>query len=120
MWNAKSVVCVETHRVFESLSAAAKLINTTSTVIAHCCNYGYACFGYHFIWNPEGPNLAENIKNRKYNKRKVMCIENEMIFNSISIASALTGIDKETIYTCCMVNSDNIIAGGTHWKFIDD
>jgi hypothetical protein len=43
-----------------------------------------------------------------------MCIENEMIFNSISIASALTGIDKETIYTCCMVNSDNIIAGGTH------
>lgn len=50
--------------------------------------------------------------------QKVICVETNIIFNSINEASSSTGISYGNI-TCCLKGRSQT-AGGYHWKYIEE
>ena len=56
-------------------------------------------------------------KSIEKNSKKVICIETNVIYNSILEASKQTGINNSVIGRVCM--GKNNIAGGYHWKYCD-
>lgn len=50
-------------------------------------------------------------------KKRVLCVESGMLFDSINDASRATGINKKQISNCCRNIPHYNAAGGYHWKF---
>lgn len=50
------------------------------------------------------------------NKKPVMCIEENLVFDSVKSASEYYGIQKSKISECC--NGTRKTAGGFHWEFV--
>lgn len=67
-------------------------------------------------WNKE---IKEKIMLSHNDRKKVRCIENNIIYNSIKEASRKTNIDKKNISYCCRKVKHYKTAGGYHWKFIE-
>lgn len=76
-----------------------------------------------FIWNFKGKNHTDEAKHKiKEAHRKdfkaVLCIETNVIYESITEASRQTGTAKSTISTICNQKLDQRTAGGYHWRFV--
>ena len=56
-------------------------------------------------------------KNSPFNK-KVLCVETGIIYFSAQEAKRQTGVDNGSISKVC--NGKRNVAGGYHWKYIDD
>lgn len=61
-----------------------------------------------------GVRLPEYILEKK--RKKTLCIETNIIYNSLTEASQKTGINISCISDCCRCNQKT--AGGYHWKYI--
>lgn len=57
--------------------------------------------------------MRQNIKR----KRKVLCVETNIIYESMCEASRQTGIDYRNIHRCC---NKGTTAKGFHWKYINN
>lgn len=66
-----------------------------------------------------GKQVQDMLTNNKQNrsKRKVRCLDTGMIFNSITEAYEITGIDKTSISHAC--SGKVSVAGGYSWEYID-
>lgn len=51
-------------------------------------------------------------------KKRVLCVEDGRIYESINDASRNTGINKKGISGCCRDMPHYNMAGGYHWKFV--
>lgn len=67
---------------------------------------------------PMSDEQKEKLKASRKDKKRVMCIETNIIYESIGEASRNTNIDKTTISRCC--NKKQKTAGGYQWCYIDE
>ena len=51
------------------------------------------------------------------NSVKVLCVEKNLIYNSIKEASTILGIDKTSISKCC--KGKQLTAGNFHWEYVN-
>lgn len=65
----------------------------------------------------ETKNKIIKIKQQQSGK-KVLCIETNIVYNSIGEAMRKTGIDKSSISKACL--NQISCAGGYHWRFLED
>ena len=58
----------------------------------------------------------QNMRKNNKRKKKVLCIETNIIYESISEAGRKTNIDYRNIHRSC---NNNKIAGGYHWQYYE-
>lgn len=49
-------------------------------------------------------------------RKKVRCLENGSVYDSVKQASVLTGVNRTSIISCC--NGRYSQAGGLHWEYV--
>lgn len=87
-------------------------------------------------WPCEGINIAERfgkkhtkssisrkasqlgLRKNMTNKKKVLCIETNMVFDSIAIAMQHTGVSRSSI--SLVIHNKMQTAGGYHWKYVEE
>lgn len=115
------IMCIETQEVFYGLCAVKRL-----TGIRHaeevCQGKRKVAGGYHWAYVTDTDKInslsefvgqPQNINKKA--KRKVQCVETGEIFESIRSAMA--------IHKCCIpkaLSGERELAGGYHWRYVDD
>ncbi|MCR5450362.1 MAG: hypothetical protein K6F23_13315 [Solobacterium sp.] len=64
-----------------------------------------------------GCPVCSRKKASEKNKRKVLCIETNSVYESLKEAALQSGLSKSVISMCCTGKRDT--AGGLHWKYIE-
>lgn len=85
---AKSVTCVETGEVFESIQAAADSHQATWSTIKGCIRHGHSAFDKHYHFTANKPRIA------KKPHRPVICESSGVIHVSIAAAAEYHGLAK--------------------------
>lgn len=120
----KPVICLETLKIYNTCSEAARDIGTVNSNICQCCiKEYYTVFGLHFRYYDENidytkvtiPKLVKPYNTKS--KKKVKCIESGIVYDSIKQASEKTRISDTSISKCC--NGHYKKAGGYHWEFVE-
>ena len=97
--NRKKVVCLDTAVVYESITEASKKTGVLNTSITGICNHKfYSSHGLHFEWATKDEYTIEECKPmiRRYIQptTKVKCLTTGIEYNSLSEATADTGIPR--------------------------
>lgn len=120
--NAKKVICIETKEIFDSVISGAKKNNADPSEIVKCCkNYSKTAKGYHWAYLDDYNDGLFKIIDKKVGKhgmKKVLCIETDEVFESLSDASRAMSIDSSSIGRVC--KGKQSVAGGYHWKYVND
>lgn len=129
------VVCLNNGKIFESLALASEYANTDYNSVAECCrNYlKYAgkcenkekavwCFyeDYMLMTQEEIKNKidkSESTRKNKTNNRKVICLNNNLIFDSLRKCANYFGISHGRISECCKGDREFIIIDDIPYKF---
>ena len=118
--HCKKVICLETGKIYKSITDASKLTNICRGDIGRCClNQIKTANGYHWQYYKDELNLEENRK-RLIDKigygrgKKIICVETGKIYNSIKDASLDINIDNSFIGKA--VKGIRETAGGYHWE----
>lgn len=74
-------------------------------------------------WVTQGENIKSNWEYRKVNnikpqKRKIVCVETNKVYNSYKEAADDYNIHDKRIYDALV--GIQITAGGVHWKYVED
>lgn len=72
----------------------------------------------HFYGKKHTEETRKKMKTNNTKKKKVICIENGLIFDSLQEASDYIGIAKQSISKCC--NGKQKTCGGYHWCFLNE
>ena len=118
--HCKSVICLETGVVYKSITEASNITNICRGDIGKCClKQMKTANGYHWQYYDEKLKNKENrinLINKIGNGRgiKVLCIETNMLYDSIKEASIDIGIDNSSIGK--VIKGKQMTAGGFHWK----
>lgn len=139
---ARKVICLETLKVYDTLTQAQK--ETGATKITDCCKHYYkhkSSNGLH--WEYYNENLTDDdykailqrlIEEECQNKHhkpsqkqikkikercsvSVICIETGEVFKSLEEACQKLKIGKSGICSCCKGKQKT--AGGFHWKYVE-
>ncbi len=115
----RSVLCIETGTIFESLVAAAKWCNRNTKSIARACKSNGTSASYHWQYLSGSPLSEDTILKMKTIRPKtaVICVENGMKFESISEAASWCGGRSENISRAC--RGIKLTSSGFHWKYAD-
>lgn len=132
--NAKRVKCIETGKIYNSAIDAAKDTGAgnprqSSHINEVCAGKRNVCNSYHWIWVDNNNNntnekteeeiLRNNLRRNTCSKnKKVLCIENNKIYISITQASEDTGANKSSIGAVC--RGERKTAGGYHWRYVEN
>lgn len=117
---AKKVRCTETGKVFESITAVAKVYKTTQSGIVRAIKENNAVYGVHFAYAADeiDAGLVKGRRRRKYRKlRPIVSLETGEQFDSVSAAAKATGFSPGSFY--CALNNERRTVGGCHWKYVD-
>lgn len=113
----RKVICIETQQRYRSCAEAKRMFKIHS--VSEVCN-GKQCTagGFHWAWLDEyelgiNPIRESGCGN---NKRKVICLDTNIIYNSIEDAKIKTGA-KGLLRAC---NGKGMFAGGYRWAYYDD
>lgn len=74
-------------------------------------------------WMTPKENCNYGSRNKRLSEQrnvKVLCEETNIIYDSFTEASRLTGIDKTSINMCCTGYRNRKTAGGYHWRYVDE
>lgn len=122
----RKVYNIETNEIFPNLIKAGESINKTSKLVGMCCRGKIqTAGGYHWAYYDNWNNATEKEKNEIQNqnlkgigrKKKVKCVETNIVYNSQLEASRLTGIGQQSISR--VVNGKQSTAGGYHWELVE-
>lgn len=118
----RAVICIETGKVFLSMTEAAKSVNVDISAVYHCLkginntaggkHWRYVDGEYHKCTRPEGQ------RNKVSQSKPVICKETGIRYPSAGEAQRQTGIGSAHILKCA--NGKAITAGGFKWGFIID
>lgn len=122
----KPVVCLETKQVYASVLEATNkcLKRNKGSAIAQCCRgTQITAGGYHWRHKEDYDKLTDTEIRQiiLYNpnpKRNILCVELNIIYESIATASKILNISRSAINHCC--NGRKKTAGGYHWKYVDN
>lgn len=126
----KPVVCLETGERFKSATEAAQFISTTIPLMCNVCKgKALSVRGFHFLYKEIYDKLSkeeiiaimnEKRKNEKSYKdkvcKKVKCIENGEIYDSVTEAANSIGGETSNISKCC--KNQKYSCKGYHWKYV--
>ena len=118
--HCKSIICLETGEIYKSITEASNTTNICRGDIGKCClGQIKTANGYHWQYYNEKLKSKENrinliteIGNGK--GIKVLCLETNVLYDSIKEASVDTGIDNSSIGK--VIKGKKITAGGFHWE----
>ena len=122
--NIKRIINIDTGDVYKNLIEAGDSIKKSSKLIGMCCRKkNSTAGGYHWMYYDDYLNSAyeeiEKIKSAntagKGRRKKVICIEINLIYESTCHASKETGICQTSIAKAC--SGKQLTAGGYHWKY---
>lgn len=89
-WNRKKIICLETGKVYPSVSAAALIHNLSPAAIAEVCNGGCRSIkGIHFVWEKDSHKTIREIEAFCAARRKL--VEKNVAYGSISDGRDATG-----------------------------
>ena len=118
----KKVICLETKKIYISISEASKETGCNPNSISECCNNKLKSTN-HLHWQFYNENFdilkcEEIIKQKKKQNdkriKKVRCIETNVIYESPTEAKQMTGIFH--ILECCKGLRNT--AGGYRWEYV--
>lgn len=120
----KEVVCLETGQIFNSVKEAADYALVERNAIRSCCQgRNQTCKQLHWAYlsDVKGADWQEKIKQiektrNQSRKRKIICVETQIIYNSIKEAQEILGIAN--ISAVC--NGKRKTAGGYHWEYVTE
>lgn len=130
--NGKEFVCLETNETFTNQVECSNKYNICKSDLCNMLNKHqyYRTSNFHFIYVDEKGNktneeclneineyvLEKNGQLNKYNAKRVICYETNVIYKSASDAVKQTNI-KGIARTCLHYAT---CAGGYHWFFVDE
>lgn len=118
--NAKKVYCVQTRRVYDSITIAKK--ETGCSNISGCCrnhlhqsrDKNGTLLNWCFLEDKDSFIFIE--KKSSWNAHKIVCIETKEVFNSIKyVLSKYPNISRSSLYRALKDNSK--LAGDYHWQY---
>ena len=113
--NCRQVLCIENNTVYKSASDAARQLGLSGSKISLVCNgKRHITGGLHFVF-VNNPN--DEAKKFIWKKRRVLCIETNVIYDSIADAAKQIGISSTMISKVC--NGKNKTTHGLNFVFVD-
>lgn len=105
-------------KTFDSLEEAAKTVNSTKQSISKAClSSTYKHRGYLWSYKFKAPFIqGKDLRKKRVEKLSLHSGKSLAVFDSVSTASKLTGINKTSIGKCC--RDERKSAGGFEWKYI--
>lgn len=112
---------------FDSAVKAGEFVGTSNKNITACLkrvNNGKTSKGYVWLYKADWDNMTQKQKEYYYSitpynhdikKKAVVCIETNIVYNSIKEAAEATGAQKSGIVNCCKGKQKT--AKGLHWKY---
>lgn len=112
----RKIICINTGEVFDSITLASKKYGIDKSSIINTCNKKrYSAGGYRFCYI-ENFGVDNDRKNKTY--KKVKCIEENKVFNSIYEACIYCVGKKTTNISNCL-NGRCLTAYGRHWVYVN-
>lgn len=115
----KSVICVETGKIFQSIADAAKNLNICASNIGDVLNSKkVTAGGYHWHYADGRPDKTREKKPPNPKRKKILCVDTGQIFPSIKVASVATGISHASISR--LVNGMSKKTRGLNFKIFEE
>ena len=107
--NSRRVICINTMKVFDTINEASIYYNVDKDAIQQCCSDANKrktageINGERMIWEyyDENKNYEFVPFQRDYNYKQILCLDNNIIYNSVHEASKNTGCSIVGIRHCC-------------------
>lgn len=119
---AKSVICIETGEIFDTVTEATKRYNIDRSNIARSCRTGMACGtlnGVKLHWSYyDNVNNTFDVIEFRTNNRGVYCETTGLYFNSLKEASEHYDVPYDSIWYSCKNHS--ITSYGYVWSYISN
>ena len=119
----RKIVCVETGEKFDSISEASKKYGISQSNISLCCNGKIETSkGYRWRYLEDYEKMTEDEINNFQKiecKKKVICIETNEIFESLTEAcKTYNSSSISSLANCCLGNGHTFM--NLHWKYLKD
>ena len=121
---AKSVICITTNKVFDTITDGANYYNICKSNITNCCNgkkksAGKLPDGTKLVWR----YIDNNNNDYTYKCKKIICTTTNKVFNTLKDCAAYYNVSSSNISSCCngRVKSAGKLPDGTKlvWRYID-
>lgn len=107
--NSRRVICINTMKVFDTINEASTYYNVDKDAIQQCCSDANKrktageINGERMIWEyyDENKNYEFVPFERDYKYKQILCLDNNIIYNSVHEASKNTGCSIVGIRHCC-------------------
>ena len=107
--NSRRVICINTMKVFDTINEASIYYNVDKDAIQQCCSDANKrktageINGERMIWEyyDENKNYEFVPFKRDYKYKQILCLDNNIIYNSVHEASKNTGCSIVGIRHCC-------------------
>ena len=107
--NSRRVICINTMKVFDTINEASTYYNVDKDAIQQCCSDANKrktageINGERMIWEyyDENKNYEFAPFKRDYKYKQILCLDNNIIYNSVHEASKNTGCSIVGIRHCC-------------------
>ena len=107
--NSRRVICINTMKVFDTINEASTYYNVDKDAIQQCCSdenkrkTAGEINGERMIWEyyDENKNYEFVPFKRDYKYKQILCLDNNIIYNSVHEASKNTGCSIVGIRHCC-------------------
>lgn len=118
--SGKPVYCFELDKKYISLSEAARENNVDVSAITRCLlrQNQLTTNGLHWKYADENITLEEIEKTRKKSKKKVLCVETNIIYDSPKDAANKLNLDNNAIGKCCRGVCKTY--KNYHWRYINE
>jgi hypothetical protein len=117
-YNNQQIICVETQQTFRNVYEAGALFtgSTPSKLILNVCKgKSKLAYGYHWCWLEDTERQAQIIAGLE--SKKIVCVETNMVYDSVSAASRDTGVNPSSIYSAIKKPTK---APNLHWAYAED
>lgn len=125
----RKVICINTGEVFDSISDASSKYNVRidqackgacKTAGVHPVTKEKLIWQYYDEWLIEPKQYTKMVKKKdiKKEKKKYICVETGVIYNSVKEAANSINVNCSGISKVC--RGEQKTAGGYHWKYIND
>lgn len=102
-WRQRKILCVEDKKIFADIEACAKAYNVSGSAIRAVCNGKYQlCRGKRFVFYVgQDTNNLPPLKYVEKHKKKVLRVEDNMIFDSVGACASFHGLSKGYVASIC-------------------
>lgn len=123
---AKAVVCLDDDRVYDSASSAARSVGVDPSMVVEVCNRKRATAAglvFRYVGEPNGgreeADKVRRARTRTSEKRPVICLNDNMLFETKKIAAGFYGIGSNTVARSC-AHDGKITRYGLAFNFLDE